>query len=689
MLAIGGRTLFDSVSHEAYPPSLTPSRSRFLFHLPSISYPGAGTGLLSVFAAKAGAAKVYAVEQHRGLAAVLRNVAINNGVEETITVIPKRSRDVTLADLDSAPANLVISELLDFSLLGEGMLPTLTDARRLLTPDAAAVPVAGRLYGQLVESSHAGRMRLKLDGDDGELVCGPGRVCSIRAEGLQSTRFEMVSQPFQIRSLDLTPQCIAEEVKPWHSTIQVAIRLTGEADAVLLWWELDVLPPISSSSAAVRDTALPPSVNVLEPWTSPQYDPDRTISTHPGQIKAVGFQDHWPQGLWVFDRTQPVVVDTTVLLQAYCPDGINVRFGELLVGKAAEASAAPPSENRLTPLLAAVAPDHSLHYRLFALNDPFNRGAFMATSLSLDLPENAHVLDLCPGGRCALALAAASEPTLARITSYQPLATSRGLLITQLKLLGSPTSVTIWASAPEGQPWDASWPQVDVVVGEFWNPSMAARPLWAALDFCHLCNELQSVLKPDVKVFPSGLQLCAALISAPDLAASHAPVVCAVEGVDQTPFDDAQKSSASSDMWLTLAEYECEPVTKPVELMRINFYDELRRTDAIPVFNAVDLVGAPTREDAKADALAVWVEPLADATSDSVAVEWKPSLDKRYLVRWCGQVFGGGIPVAAGDTLQLKAELAVSSGDLSMRLEYSGGTVALVPTVYPPSMRED
>ncbi len=50
--------------------------------------------------------------------------------------------------------DLLVSELLDTELLGEGVLATCRDARtRLLTPEARCIPMAATVYAQVVAHS--------------------------------------------------------------------------------------------------------------------------------------------------------------------------------------------------------------------------------------------------------------------------------------------------------------------------------------------------------------------------------------------------------------------------------------------------------------------------------------------------------------------------------------------------------
>ncbi len=86
---------------------------------------GAGSGILSFFAAAAGARKVYSVEYDPGLAEVLkRNVALN-GFAEVIEVIAGDVRELCLP----VQADVLIAELIETWLLDELQIPALNALR--------------------------------------------------------------------------------------------------------------------------------------------------------------------------------------------------------------------------------------------------------------------------------------------------------------------------------------------------------------------------------------------------------------------------------------------------------------------------------------------------------------------------------------------------------------------------------
>ncbi|KAJ3285916.1 hypothetical protein HK104_009250 [Borealophlyctis nickersoniae] len=98
---------------------------------------GCGTGILSMFAARAGAAKVYAVDNST-IINKARKIAAENGLEDTITFVQGKVEEITLP-VDNV--DIIISEWMGYFLLYEGMLDSVLHARdRWLAPDGIMAP---------------------------------------------------------------------------------------------------------------------------------------------------------------------------------------------------------------------------------------------------------------------------------------------------------------------------------------------------------------------------------------------------------------------------------------------------------------------------------------------------------------------------------------------------------------------
>ena len=107
---------------------------------------GTGTGLLAMMAARGGAAKVTSIEVVPEIAAVARQIVAANGYGDVVTIHNFR-RDQLPLELMGERADILVSELIDDHLIGDGVLASHRDARRrLLTPDATIIPWGGKVF---------------------------------------------------------------------------------------------------------------------------------------------------------------------------------------------------------------------------------------------------------------------------------------------------------------------------------------------------------------------------------------------------------------------------------------------------------------------------------------------------------------------------------------------------------------
>jgi predicted RNA methylase len=113
---------------------------------------GCGTGILSMFCAKAGAARVIAVDKSDIMTKAQENI-FNNGLSDKITCLKGAIEDVILP---VSEVDIIVSEWMGYCLLYEAMLPSVLYARDkylkkggLLAPSSATIwvaPVADQEY---------------------------------------------------------------------------------------------------------------------------------------------------------------------------------------------------------------------------------------------------------------------------------------------------------------------------------------------------------------------------------------------------------------------------------------------------------------------------------------------------------------------------------------------------------------
>ncbi len=98
---------------------------------------GAGSGILSLFAAQAGAARVYAVERAPVAAALARRLIAENGFADVIQVLPMDMDNLWIPE----QVDVLVSEWLGVYGVDENMLAPVLQARdRCLKPGGAMIP---------------------------------------------------------------------------------------------------------------------------------------------------------------------------------------------------------------------------------------------------------------------------------------------------------------------------------------------------------------------------------------------------------------------------------------------------------------------------------------------------------------------------------------------------------------------
>lgn len=101
---------------------------------------GAGSGILSFFAARAGARHVYAIERRPDMVMVARELAKANGFEDKITFLENSSHLIKAEAFDPKP-DVFVSEILGNAILEENVLEFTIDARdRFLADGATMIP---------------------------------------------------------------------------------------------------------------------------------------------------------------------------------------------------------------------------------------------------------------------------------------------------------------------------------------------------------------------------------------------------------------------------------------------------------------------------------------------------------------------------------------------------------------------
>lgn len=195
---------------------------------------GAGSGLLALYAARAGAGHVITCELDPAVAEVARRNVEANGYADRITVLNKHS---SLLDLEAdlgGPADILVSEILSDTLLSEGVIPSHADAlQRLVKPGATVIPARGQIRVALakIDRRHEKTVTFEegFDLSAVNLLLKPERRLAIDSPGIRAVGPSSVLFDFAF-----------DQAR--HPVRETAIEISGleSANGVLQWISMDM-----------------------------------------------------------------------------------------------------------------------------------------------------------------------------------------------------------------------------------------------------------------------------------------------------------------------------------------------------------------------------------------------------------------------------------------------------------------
>lgn len=202
---------------------------------------GAGLGILSLLALRAGAARVYAIEKEDSID-VAKRVARENGVGDEIVFLKENSLDVRLPEL----ADVLISETLGSFGVDENCLSFLDDARaRFLKSGGRQVPQSLVPWLVPVEIPGIERQAEAWDNIAGFDFSGAIADTMEKMGMVRVDESHMLAQPKKLGTVDL--QASSRAMLQWNVTFET-LR-SGIVDGLAGWFELQLCPGISLSTA--------------------------------------------------------------------------------------------------------------------------------------------------------------------------------------------------------------------------------------------------------------------------------------------------------------------------------------------------------------------------------------------------------------------------------------------------------
>ncbi|WP_329518706.1 50S ribosomal protein L11 methyltransferase [Spirillospora sp. NBC_01491] len=248
---------------------------------------GAGSGLLAMMAARAGARQVVACEGQPSVAETTARVVRVAGYDDAVGVVSKMSTRMSVpADLPRR-AGLLVTEIVDCGLLGEGILGTIAHAREhLLTPDATIMPSRARIIVQLVESAPLHRKNHvgKLYGFD---LAPFNRLSTLEYFDSRLDRHEhrALSEPLPVFDFDF----YTDGAEPRRAEFQVRPTAAGKLHALAFWFEMELMPGITLTNAPGRGSHWKQAIQVLP--VPPHVQPGEPVTleaVHDGECVRFG-----------------------------------------------------------------------------------------------------------------------------------------------------------------------------------------------------------------------------------------------------------------------------------------------------------------------------------------------------------------------------------------------------------------
>ena len=212
---------------------------------------GAGSGLLSMMAARAGADTVVAVEQSSHMCEVADKTIATNGLASKCLVLQRDARRMFATTSEGlragrkpdgeAPelerkADILVFEVFDSGLIGEGALHlTVLAKHRLLLPDARIIPASARVFCQPIEYRVA-----QCCGIDVQRLNQYNWRADYEGVNLDMARgqWTALADPVQVFQFDFSN--FEANSMPAIASFEALVTQPGVLNAVCLWFELQL-----------------------------------------------------------------------------------------------------------------------------------------------------------------------------------------------------------------------------------------------------------------------------------------------------------------------------------------------------------------------------------------------------------------------------------------------------------------
>ena len=196
---------------------------------------GCGTGILSMFAAKAGAAKVIGVDMS-SIVDYAKKIVADNGLSDTVTIIRGKVEEI---ELPVPKVDIIISEWMGYCLFYESMLDTVLFARdKWLAEGGLMFPDRANLYICGIEDRQYKDDKINWWDDVYGFDMSAIRKIALTEPIVDVVdRNQVVSNQCLIKEIDI--QTIKKEDIPFESPFHLQIRRNDYVQALVTFFNIE------------------------------------------------------------------------------------------------------------------------------------------------------------------------------------------------------------------------------------------------------------------------------------------------------------------------------------------------------------------------------------------------------------------------------------------------------------------
>lgn len=492
---------------------------------------GAGTGLLSMMAwrsmceegrSTADVGSITACESFLPMFKLARKLLRANQVGAGVRLVHKRSDEMEVGIDMHSRADVLISEILDSELLGEGLIPSLRHAHEnLLTPNARCVPYRATIYAQLVESEHLWKCH-DLPGVESRLADGvvlapsdyhqfQGRSAAMHVDPLTS-QMRLLSEPFEVFTFELS-RAPDEFGQRQHS---VAVTNDGRAHALVSWWVLQL-----DAEGEIFYSTAPRWIKNASAYKKAEID------------RQIEWCEHWKQVVWFLPRKGLLVSSGEEVVVSASHDAVSVSYSVMNSEGSGMLKDETPKHVSDCPVLfeASMTPD-----RIGVLgHEPWREGVRTAAETALRCQKSSLCVVL--DDSLLMAMVSASVDASVQVMAMFPgRAVGQGYVDDLSRRMGKNVGgiKVMNKKATFLTPEDLGDRKIDVLMAEPYYTSCSRMLPWRSLRFWYERTQLTSLLSENARLLPCRASLRGVAVNMPDLWKSRR-FIQSVEGFDHSP----------------------------------------------------------------------------------------------------------------------------------------------------------